>query len=144
MTRQFDNPTNMDVVFGTEVPRVVINEAYCEYENDPRIEPATVTVCAKALLVQLLGRAAEPASEPGRRRVLDPATRTPHRHGAGFPRRSSYPIYKLDVTNRNSGCAPSPIRDREIQSETGATRCFRRYLAHVPRRTGRGDRQRIG
>jgi hypothetical protein len=31
----WESNNNSQVVFGTELPRVVINEAYCEYENDP-------------------------------------------------------------------------------------------------------------
>jgi hypothetical protein len=91
-----------EVVFGTELPRVVINEAYCEYENNPSDPGSTGTVghpSGKATMpyqynfwVELLN----PFPSPVDAASADNGAATLQTTTGG------HNIYKLDVTTRNT------------------------------------------
>jgi hypothetical protein len=84
-----------DVVFGTELPRVVINEAYCEYQNDPQDNAAMKATHPYwyNFWIELLNPLPNPADAASR----DDGSATLQTTGTG-----AHAIYKLDVTSRNS------------------------------------------
>jgi len=98
------SPWNSEWVYGTELPKVVINEAYCEYINDPQdpgLKPgAPQPHKATYYYVDTWAELCNP--------FLSDSTLTDNGDALIWAGQPGYPVYRLLVTNQNMNLhAPS-------------------------------------